>query len=191
MLDKIIKYYTELGVKLPQNEIDIISKSVTHQCFNKKDFLFNEGDLDNSIYFVLKGCVRVFITDKNKNEYNRFFAFPDWWIGEYHQIMNNLPTKISAQALKKTEVLILNKKALDIIFEQCPVYTRAAYELYLKGYAELLEREEIKKTMTIEELYIDLMEDKPMILENIPLYHIASYLGIKPESLSRVKKKFK
>lgn len=63
--------------------------------------------------------------------------------------------------------------------------------MHIANYAHLIEKEELKKTLTIEEQYIDLMENHPEIIKRVPLYHIASYLGVKPESLSRVKKKFK
>lgn len=105
--------------------------------------------------------------------------------------MNDLPSKTAAQALKNTEALKFDKKDFKIIIKNCPVFWNATINQYLKGQASLLQKEELKKTLTIEELYLDLKENKPQILEKIPLYHIASYLGVKPESLSRVKKKFK
>ncbi|NIJ44525.1 CRP-like cAMP-binding protein [Wenyingzhuangia heitensis] len=191
MLVKIIEYYKKRNIILPQEEIDILTKLITPQSFKKKEFLFKKNDTKTSAFYIVKGCVRVFIKDRKNNEYNRFFAFDDWWVGEYHQIINSLPSTISAQALEKTDVISISQDAFEVIFTQCPVFTKSTLNFYLASYAKLLEREEIKKTMTIEELYVDMMENKPMILDRVPLYHIASYLGVKPESLSRVKKKFK
>ncbi|NJB83051.1 Crp/Fnr family transcriptional regulator [Wenyingzhuangia aestuarii] len=191
MLIKIIEYYEKRGVTLPQEEIDTISMLIKPLTFKKKEFLFKKNDTKTSAFYIVKGCVRVFIKDKNNKEYNRFFAFDDWWIGEYHQIINRLPSTTTAQALERTDVITISQEAFDIIFTQCPVFTKSTLNFYLSSYAKLLEKEEIKKTMTIEELYDDLIKNKPMILDRIPLYHIASYLGVKAESLSRVKKKFK
>jgi len=191
MVLKITEYYKSKGIILPQKEIDIISDSISVKHFRKKEFIFKKGDTDTSSYYIIKGCVRVFINDKDEIEYNRFFAFEDWWIGEYHQIINQLPSVTSAQALEETEVIAINRKSIDSLFTQCPVYAKATLNSYLISYAKRLEREEIKKTMTIEELYQDLLDNNPKILDRVPLYHIASYLGVKSESLSRVKKKFK
>ncbi|MGY5353059.1 Crp/Fnr family transcriptional regulator [Wenyingzhuangia sp. IMCC45533] len=191
MLSNIVKYYQTRGVELPKNEIDIITSLAEVKKYKKKEFLFNEGDNDLCVHYIQKGCVRVFIKDAKQKEYNRFFAFEDWWIGEYHQILNNLSSRTSAQALEKTETISLSKEAYHTIFEKCPVYTKATLNLYLNSYAKLLEKEEIKKTMTIEDLYTEFVLKKSKILDRVPLYHIASYLGVKPESLSRVKKNLK
>ncbi len=191
MLDNIIEYYRVRGVILPQDEIDIISNLVEVKTYKKKEFIFNEGDTNLCSYYIKKGCVRVFRKDNKNKEYNRFFAFEDWSIGEYDQIINNSPSKTSAQTLEKTEAICLNKNAYAVIFKQCPVYTKATLNIYLNNYAKILENEEIKKTMTIEDLYIEFVQKNTKIANRIPLYHIASYLGVKPESLSRVKKKFK
>ena len=190
MLYKIKEYYKKRGAIIPENEFNIISELLQCRSLNKKEFFYKAGDTNTSVAYILKGSARVFITDKNNKEYNRFFAFEDWWIGEYHQIMNNIPSKTSIQALEKTEIIEITKKCFDIIVEKCPVFTKATFNFYMKSYAILLEKEEIKKTLTIEDLYEHLLKNKPEILKRIPLYHIASYLGVKPESLSRVKKKF-
>ncbi|GGF78569.1 Crp/Fnr family transcriptional regulator [Wenyingzhuangia marina] len=190
MLYEIKEYYKKRGVIIPENEFNIISELLQSKSLKKKEFFYKAGDTNTSVAYIQKGSVRVFITDKQKKEYNRFFAFEDWWIGEYHQVMNSLPSKTSIQALEKTEMIEITKNAFDIILEKCPIFTRATFNFYLKSYANLLEKEEIKKTLTIEDLYLDLLKNKPEVLKRVPLYHIASYLGVKPESLSRVKKKF-
>ncbi|ANW96562.1 hypothetical protein AXE80_09850 [Wenyingzhuangia fucanilytica] len=190
MLYKIKEYYKKRGVIIPDNEFNIISELLQSRTLKKKEFFYKTGDTNTSVAYILKGSLRVFITDSQKKEFNRFFAFEDWWVGEYHQVMNNLPSKTSVQALEETDIIEITKEALDIILEKCPVFTRATFNFYLKSYANLLEKEELKKTLTIEELYLDILKNKPQVLKRIPLYHIASYLGVKPESLSRVKKKF-
>lgn len=191
MLDKIIGYYKMKGVDLPQNEIEILSKLIHTKTINKKDFLYKKGESKISSAYILKGCLRVYIEDSKNIEYNRFFGFEDSWIGEYHQILNNLPSKTSVQAVEKTEIIEISKDAFQILLKDCPVFSQANLKLSLSRYAKLLEREELKKTLTIEELYADLQKNLPQIIERVPLYHIASYLGVKPESLSRVKKKLK
>ncbi len=191
MLDNIIEYYKNRGIELPQQEIKTISNLAEIKTYKKKDFIFHAGDVNLNSHYISKGCVRIFIKDAKQLEYNRFFGFEDSLIGEYHQILNGLPSKTSAQALEQTETISLSKEAYDVIFEKCPVYTKATLNFYLNDYAELLENEEIKKTMTIEDLYLEFVQKKSKILDRVPLYHIASYLGVKPESLSRVKKKFK
>ena len=191
MPQQINQYYQNLGIALPQEEINTITRLATQVSFKKKQFLFEIDQTDTCIYFVIKGAVRVFIKDQNQNEYNRYFAFDNSWIGEYHQILNNFSSRTSAQAIQTTDAFKLKKDDFAIIFDKCPIYTKVLLNQYLKISIELLEKEELKKILTIEELYLDLVKNEPEILEKMPLYHIASYLGVKPESLSSVKKKFK
>ena len=191
MIDKIFEYYKIRGIILPQEEIEIISGLIEEKTYNKKEFIFKKGDRNLASHYILKGCVRVFIEDVKNIEYNRFFGFEDWWIGEYQQIISDKPSKTSAQVLEKTTTLCIDKNAYDLIFATCPVFTKETLHFYLSSYAKMLENEEIKKTMTIEDLYINYVINKPNVLNRVPLYHVASYLGVKPESLSRVKKKFK
>lgn len=190
MLNTIEEYYKKRGVILPKEEMKIISELITCRTLKKKEYFYKNGDTNTSAGYILKGCLRVFIKDENKKEFNRFFAFEDWWVGEYHQIINGLPSKTSIQALEKTEIIEITKEAYNIIFDKCPVFTKSTLDLYLKGYANLLEREELKKTKPIEDLYLETIKNRPQIIKRVPLYHIASYFGVKAESLSRVKKKF-
>ncbi|WP_010135772.1 Crp/Fnr family transcriptional regulator [Ochrovirga pacifica] len=191
MLDKILNYYNQRNVSLPQKEIDVIADLITFRKLNKKEYFYKKDDSQTSLAYILKGSVRIFIEDEAKNQHNRHFAFEEDWIGEIHQIMNDLNSKTSVQAIEKTELIEVSQKAFKTILKKCPVFTEATLNFYLLNYAKLLENEELKKTFTIEELYTDLKKNRPEIVARIPLYHIASYLGVKPESLSRVKKKFK
>lgn len=191
MLDKIIHYYKERNVNLPKKEAEIISKEITVRTLNKKEFFQKKGDHNSSIAYIAKGCLRVYIEDKKGLEYNRHFVFENSCVGELHQILSKKPTSTSIQALEKTELLEISDKAYKAIFDKCPVFAMASLKNHLEEYASVLEKEEIKKTLTIEEQYMDLMENHLEVIERVPLYHIASYLGVKPESLSRVKKKFK
>lgn len=191
MLNHIKEYYKKREVTIPDEELKIISSQMVIKTLKKKEYLYKNGETNTCSAYVLKGSLRVFIKDHNKTEFNRFFALEDWWVGEYYQIMNQHPSKTSIQALENTELIVFTRESLEIIFEKCPVYKNHTINFYLKGYASLLEKEEMKKTKPIEDQYLDLLKDKPQIIKRIPLYHIASYFGVKPESLSRVKRKFK
>lgn len=191
MLEIIIDYYKKRNVNLPKKEAELISKQLTVRSLKKKEFFHKTGELNSSIGFISKGCVRVYIKDKKELEYNRHFVFENSCIGELHQILNKNPTTTSIQALENTELYEVSGKAYRLILNECPVFAMASLKSHLNDYASILEKEEIKKTLTIEEKYADLMENHSEMIERVPLYHIASYLGIKPESLSRVKKKFK
>lgn len=110
MLEKIINYYKLRDLNLPKKEIELISKHINFRTLKKKEFFFKEGDNNSSIAYVSRGCLRVFIKDHKKIEYNRYFAFEDWWVGEFHYILNNSPAKTSIQAIEQTELIEISSQ---------------------------------------------------------------------------------
>ncbi len=188
MQNPIIEYYNRF-IKLPPEEIKIIEENSKTITLKKKEILYKQGDTHLSSSLVIKGCLRVFFTDKNGIEFNRFFAFEDWWVGELYQLENNLPATNSVQALEDCTLITLDKPSFFKIMKTCPTYAKFTHTLAGKGYSNLLEREQQKIVKSAEELYTELLTKHPNITQRISIKHIASYLGINPDSLSRIRRK--
>ena len=188
MPDRILEYYDRYTT-IPVEERELISKLVTYKKLKKKEVLYNPGETHIASGYVDKGCLRTFITDEDGNEHITYFAFEDWWVGETFSVMNNLPSNNTVQALEDSELVILTKEAFDIIAVKCPVFIKITNLITAKGYAHILQDEQNKRIKSPDRLYLDLMEKRPFIFNRVPLKHIASYLGIKPESLSRIRKR--
>ncbi|MDB4297841.1 hypothetical protein N9901_03725, partial [Flavobacteriaceae bacterium] len=105
--------------------------------------------------------------------------------------INSTKSTRNVQALEKTELLYIDKNAFDIIYKDCPVFSNAIQALVAKGYSDLFDSENFRINKSIDQLYEYLVLNKPEIIERVPMYHIATYLGVKPESLSRIKRKYK
>lgn len=154
----------------------------------KKDFFVMQGDQCKYLAFVNSGCLRAFHTDSNGNEFTMYFAFLNWWTGDKTSFYSGTPSRFSIQALEKSEVFRADKtnweKALDTIpaFEKWyRVKTRKSYEA---AQQKLIDTH----SETAEEKYLKLLKNSTEIVQRIPQHYIASYLGIKPQSLSRIRK---
>lgn len=150
------------------------------------DVIFSEGDICNEILFINKGAVRTYYL-KNDEEVNTFFAFENDFIFHYESFLTKTPMKSTIQTLENTVTISISR---DIIFNTPDVFYNwnqlgrvITEQLYLK----LLRRTENFISLSGEKRYLELVNTYSTIFERVPLYHIASYIGIAGPSLSRIR----
>jgi CRP-like cAMP-binding protein len=182
-----IKAVLERQVKLSSAEWELFSSFIEPFKLSKKDFMFREGDVLRYLAFVNKGCLRYYVVDPKGNEHIVYFAFEGWWIGDMDSFFQQKPTIYYMQALEDCELFLFNLKNFNRAIDETGYgqffkkATAQSYTATQRMYAEL-------NTLSAEERYLKLVESKPQIFERIPHHLIASYLGIKPQSLSRIRK---
>ena len=166
---------------------ELIKPLLKSQKISKGEFVFYEGDFCESVYFTLQGCLRSFVL-KNGKEYTLFFHTENQTLGDYESFQKFTPACFSCQAIENSEILIFNHQALKF-FEN----TDQGQKL-LRFIAEDLAfflRDKLLSLFldTPEQRYLKLLKTEPNLLQRIPQYYLASYLGIEPESLSRLKRR--
>jgi CRP-like cAMP-binding protein len=132
--------------------------------------------------------MRAFYTDDKGDDFTMYFAFQNWWTGDKSSFYAGSPSRFNVQALEDSLILKADKskweKALDDVpsFEKWyRIKTRKSYEAAQQKIIE-------NQTRSAEEKYLDLLKRSPEIVQRIPQHYIASYLGIRPQSLSRIRK---
>ncbi|KAM3106280.1 Crp/Fnr family transcriptional regulator [Phormidesmis sp. 146-33] len=154
---------------------------------NKGDFLFQEGDICKFIGFTLKGCVRVFLFNDGR-ECTLSFHTEHQSFGDYRSFLNQEPSQFFCEAIEHSKVLLVDHQALHFI-EGLPD-GQMFLRLHAEGFASKTRDKLVSLYMdTPEERYCKLFENEPQIIDRVSNYHLASYLGIKPESLSRLKRR--
>ncbi len=149
--------------------------------------LWREGDYLREVGFVIKGCFRIFNTNMLGTERNTHFAMKNWWIGDLTSIMYDQPALQSIEALEDSVVLSIKKQEYKDLIEHCEGFRKFTFKKRDRAYAATVKRlADINEPANVR--YENLIKKYPGALNRIPLYHIASYLGIKPESLSRLRK---
>jgi CRP-like cAMP-binding protein len=156
--------------------------------FQKKDLILEEGQVENYIYYNIKGCVVLLIND-NGNEVSKGFSIDNSYFSSYHSFLTRKPSRISVLAIEDTLVERISyddlQKAYNISIE-----TQRSGRLIAEGlYIEESQRVISLITQSAEDRYLNLIKNKPMLLQRIPLKYLASYLGITPVSLSRLRNK--
>lgn len=155
----------------------------------KKQHLFMQNEIAKYVGFVNKGCLRYYTTDAKGEDHILYFAFEEWWIGDLQSFYANEPTLNSLQALEDCEIFLMNLVSFEKARKEIPAFEQYVTILHRKGYTATQQRMLEAKTEDAEAKYLKLLKQSPQIFQRVPQHYIASFLGIKPESLSRIRKK--
>lgn len=147
------------------------------------------GELSNHLAFVTKGALRSFEIDERGNENVLQLVVEDYWISDLFGFLNRSPATLTIEALEDSELLLLSYYDLERLYLDVPIIERFFRKLFEMAYISALKRINSSLNISAEQRYKDLMAKRPEIIQRISLIHIASYLGITPESLSRIRKK--
>lgn len=175
---------------LPDHGIDFaqVDLHLKQQEIAKGEYLFREGEICQFIGFIIKGCFRIFIL-KDDKEITFDFFMENRPIADYESYFRKQPTRFYLQAIEPSEILILNDACLELLFEKSQNGQRlqrlVVETLFFRFRDKLLSLYMDEP----EERYRNLLQTEPALLQRIPQYYLASYVGIEPESLSRLKKR--
>lgn len=154
----------------------------------KKEFFTRQDEHCFFLAFVNLGCLRAFHTDQNGNEFTMYFAFLNWWTGDKTSFYSGTPSRYSVQALEETEIFRANKLNWEEALDKIPAFEKWYRVKTRKSYEATQQKIIDTQTETAEEKYLKLLKNSPEVVQRIPQHYIASYLGIKPQSLSRIRK---
>ncbi|WP_158798229.1 Crp/Fnr family transcriptional regulator [Pedobacter sp. L105] len=170
------------------DEYQKIKEVFTKSYIRKKKNLVNEGDISKYIFFVEKGCLRSFTVNKDGSEHVVQLAIEDHWIADLSSFITQMPGTINIEAIEDSEVLLLPHQDLERLYHQVPSLEKYFRQLYQRAYVGLQQRLNSRHSSSAEERYRELIKLQPHLTQRVPLIYIASYLGITPESLSRIRK---
>lgn len=154
----------------------------------KGELILTEDSIIKQHIFVLSGCLRSFYRMKNGKEVTIQFAIKNWWIGDYITLYTENKSILSIEALTKSEILLMDKNEVEQLHLEYPEIATFQRKSFEKRIAALQKRILSLLTLTASEKYNQFINDYAVFEKVIPNYQIASFLGITPESLSRVRK---
>ena len=170
-----------------EEEFALFLSYFTVKTITKKDYYLRAGECCHSKAYLNKGCARNFVLDEQGHERILFFAFEDWWLGDFDSYYSGKPATNYIQLLEDSELLVISKENFQKAEKEISKLTQWYSFKMLRSASASRNKIEEMKTLSAEERYLKLIENQPHIFQRIPLQHIASYLNIEPQSLSRMR----
>jgi CRP-like cAMP-binding protein len=154
----------------------------------KRDHLYRSGEIVRYVCFVLKGCLRHYYVNEDGIERTVIFAEENWWVGDLVSFIERKKTNLNLQATEDSDLLIIERERFDRGLKDFPGFLEYYQKGIQKTYTKLQEQVGQSLSDSAKTRYLRLLKERPSLLQRVSQHHIASYLGITPESLSRLRK---
>lgn len=175
-------------ILLSDIEKDYLKSVLKSRTFLKRQFVLQQGDVCRYLTFINKGCVRSFMIDHKGCDFNLRFATEGEWIGDFCSLFNGKPSAQNIEALEKTEALQLPKEELDRLHLKIPQFEHFYRILLQKAFITHEKRVLYFISKSAKDRYLAFREYYGKLEQRIPQHYIASYIGVTPEFLSKIRK---
>lgn len=187
MKHKLIEYFLKI-TKLTQEEISALTDTMVVSTFKKDSCIIKEGQPNKNTFFVLDGLVRQYKILEGEDVTTNFYGEGQWIIS-LTSFTENIISTDTLVCVEDTAVVVGNEEKAQALFKDYPRFETVSRMVMETVFANEQKRLASYLTSTPEKRYLSLLKTQPYIFQKVPQYHIASYVGIKPESLSRIRKR--
>ncbi len=179
--------YLEQFTPIPNDAREALLATFTPQVLPKGAFLARPGSPATEVAFLLEGTIRAYVTDGRGTEYNKTLHVAPCFAGPYSALTTGRRNQVSVQALEPCQLLVADYRRVERLYDTFPALERFARKLAEYYFAEKEQREIDLVLLDAEARYAAFRQSFPGLESRIPQYHVASYLGITPTQLSRIR----
>lgn len=175
---------------LDKHELKIIYEKLEKKTLKKGDFLLQTGEEVKDIFYMHSGCLRTYYIDADGKEHTLQFAINGWWISDYIALFGKENNKAVSyiECIKEATLFKVSKKDFDILCIEIPKISQLYIKKMESAFAAFHKRILGNLTLSAKDRYLQFVQTYPNIEQNVKNYHIASFLGITTESLSRIRR---
>ncbi|WP_125723401.1 Crp/Fnr family transcriptional regulator [Flavobacterium ustbae] len=174
-------------INLEPSEIDLLESCLAISQIKRKEHVLQEGQICNTMYFIVKGCMRQYIINSKGTEQTLQFGVENWWITDYLSYHNHIPSHFYIQAVETSDVIAIEKSVLDSILIQIPKLEKYFRIVAQKAFGAAQMRIKFLFTMSAEERYNHFKNQQPDFVQRVPQYMLASYLDFSAEFMSKIR----
>ncbi len=178
------------NVPLTEDESNFLYRKLVKKNFKKGEYVLKADEEINHLYYVVMGCLRTYFVDAAGKEHTLQFAIRGWWISDYITLFGNEGTKSVSyiECIKDSEIYAISKNDFDKLCIGMPKVGHFHIKNLETAFSSFQKRILERLTLSAKERYVKFIQTYPDIEQSVKNYHIASYLGITTESLSRIRK---
>jgi CRP-like cAMP-binding protein len=185
---EILRAYFERSFPVNDEQFALIKSVMMTKSLRKGQFLLREGEVAKFGAFVARGILRSYVIDNKGKEHIIQFAPENWWISDKSGLTDGSPSTFFIDAIEDSDMLLIDLKGHHTLIEKLPGYADS-FRMGIQKRAAVKDQRIVHSlTATAEERYNDFMETYPSIARRVPQHMLASYLGITPETVSRIRK---
>lgn len=187
-IQPLLDYFQKV-IPLSDDEKQLVTNFFKPRLYRKKQYVLQEGDVCNQFNFIVRGCLRLYKVDDKGNIHILQFAAENWWLSNIGSFHERKPSELNIDALEDTMVLQISHENLLLLYTNAPKFDRIFRVLIENSFVSLQKRLLQNISSTAEERYHSFLQSYAHLTQRIPQTQIASFLGITPEFLSRLRNK--
>jgi len=184
---KLIAHFTRIQPLTPEEERAIV-QSMCVQTYKKGTVLLAEGQISTECYFVVKGFVRQYYMVDGEEKTGNFFT-EEQWVVSFNSFTQKIPANHFFVCGEDTTLVVGTESKENDLYRAFPKLESISRSIMGNVFGEQQEHMATYVTDTPEQRYLKLLKSRPELLQRVPQYQLAGYIGVKPESLSRIRKR--
>lgn len=187
MYESLEQYFQD-KIDFSKDQLEQIKNIFTPKTVQRREILLRPGEACRQTYFVCSGCLRSYVIDKKGKEFVIQFAPKDWWVSDLNSFFSQEPSMFFIDAIEPSEILVGERGYQQKLEAIHPDFLSLFNKLIRNSYRSLQKRLVNQFIATAEDRYLDFLNTYPDLARRVPQRMIASYIGVMPESLSRIRK---
>lgn len=188
MHDKLLQYIHS-NYHFSPKEIEMVQQYFEPVSFSKNTVIEETGKVPNYLYYIVSGYLRLFYMDENGNEVTTHINCPPGFFTSYSHFISRTVSDHNVECITACELLRITKENLDLLVNESQAMKDFSISVFQHSITYNENRSRELSALNAEQRYLKLLKDYPEIIQHVPIQYIASFLGMKPESLSRIRRK--
>jgi len=186
MYEQYFQHFNKIVPLTPEEE-EVIKPYLRVKKLRKKQYFLQDGDVCKAAAFVTSGMLRQYVVDESGHEKIIQFAAEGWSVADLYSMLTGEPSIYNIDAIEDSEIIIIDKHAQDELTQKLRKFETYSRIQITGAYVALQRRLTAMNSLTVEERYEEFIKRYPQIAQRVPQHMIASYLGLTPETLSRIR----
>ncbi|NIJ54571.1 Crp/Fnr family transcriptional regulator [Dyadobacter arcticus] len=177
------------STEVTDDDFELIKEKFIAKHFRKNQYLLQEGEVSKHAIFVVKGALRQYSVDQKGVEHIVNLCTENWWVGDRESFTMLTPSKYNIEAVEDADVLLLTKAGFGELVDTVPIFVTVLSAMDYNYQIASQERINSAISFSAEERYLNLVATNPALIQRFPQTMIASFLGVSPETISRIRNK--
>jgi CRP-like cAMP-binding protein len=184
---EVFKDYIRSKSNISEDDVNKIAAVAVVKKIRKRQYLLQAGDVWKYHAFVSSGCLRTYSVDEKDNEHIIAFSIENWWCGDRESLLSGEPARYNIDAIEDSEVVLFTHSNFETLCREIPAFDQMVNNILNKSFVTQQNRINAVLSYTAEEKYLNFVKKYPEFAQRVPQSMIASYLGMTPETLSRIR----